>query len=123
MKPLRDAQHYVMQLDARDFHLATPTVSPLMPKTFDIVFWVRAGLGAFSGLVAGQLGFVGKNPQAYVGIFVAITVYMLSLGVVRTVVGGVPKSEVNKVFTTGLGAFIMLFLFTWILYNTLFLGK
>lgn len=90
-----------------------------MQKPFEIIFWVRAALGVFSGLLAGLLGFVNPNPLASLGLFIAIAVYGLSLGVFLNLMKSLPKTEVSKIYTTGLGTFIMIFLFTWILYNTL----
>jgi len=94
-----------------------------MQKPFEIVFWVRVVLGVLTGTLAGLLGFVSPNPQAYLGVFVAIAVYILSVVFARTVVGNVQQSDRNKLFTAGLGGYIMLFLFVWILYNTLILAK
>jgi hypothetical protein len=94
-----------------------------MQKPFEIVFWVRVALGVLTGMLAGLLGFVSPNPQAYLGIFVAIAVYILSVVFARTMAGNVQKTERNKLFTAGLGGYIMLFLFAWVLYNTLILAK
>ncbi len=94
-----------------------------MQKPFEIVFWVRVVLGLLTGTLAGLLGFVSPNPQAYLGVLVAIAVYILSVVFARTVAGNVQHSDRNKLFTAGLGGYIMLFLFVWILYNTLILAK
>ena len=90
-----------------------------MQKPFEIIFWVRAGLGTFSGLLAGLLGFVGANPYSFLGLFVALAIYGMSLGILRSLLRDVQKTEATKIYTAGLGTFIMLFFFTWILYNTL----
>ena len=94
-----------------------------MQKPFEIVFWVRVVLGVLTGTSAGLLGFVSPNPQAYLGIFIAIAMYILSVVFARTIARNVPQTERKKLFTAGLGGYIMLFLFSWILYNTLILAK
>lgn len=89
-------------------------------KPLDIVFWVRAISGFTAGLLSGALGFLGPGPEAYRGILVAAVLYSISYYLVRYVIRvKVPQEQASKLFMTGLGSFIMVFLFTWILYNTL----
>ena len=90
-----------------------------MTKPLDLLFWIRAGLGSLSGLIAGVLGFIGSNPQSVNGIIVALLFYVASYYLARYVLAiELPAGESRKLFTTGVGSFVMLFLFTWILYNT-----
>ncbi len=87
----------------------------------DLLFWIRSGLGGLSGLLAGLLGFVGPNPQSVNGIVVGLVFYVASYYLAKYVLEiKLPEGESRKLVTTGLGTFAMLFLFTWILYNTLF---
>ena len=90
-----------------------------MPKPFEIIFWVRAALGAFSGLLAGILGYVSSSSYSFLGLFVALAIYGMSFVILKSLVRDVPKTEASKIYTAGLGTFIMLFFFTWILYNTM----
>ena len=86
----------------------------------DKLFWLRVTLGSGGGLLSSLLGFVGPNTQAYNGVFVAIGLYLLSYYLVRYAarIPLAPDQRV-KLVTTGLGSFVILYLFTWILYNTL----
>ena len=81
-----------------------------------------------AGLVAGLLGFVTLNsypanpqlnPNAYYGIYVAILVYVLSYYIAKYwLVKGIPPRDKNRLITQGIGSYIMMFIFVWILYNT-----
>ena len=91
----------------------------ISPNPLNNLFWIRVGLAILSGLVAGTQ-FTASNPRAFMGIFIAISTYMFSLLLARNLFQDkIAKNEWYKLFTAGLGSFIMLFLFTWILYNTL----
>lgn len=85
-------------------------------STTDRIFWLRVGLGVVTG--AGAEFLFGKDYES--GILLAIIVYMASYYVVRRVFGPRLKpEEQNKIYTAGLGSFILLFLFFWIFLFTL----
>lgn len=89
-----------------------------------LLAWLRVGFGALSGLIAGVLQFVTTTPEtvnsnAYYGIYIAVIVYIASYYLARNVlVKGIATKDRNKLFTQGIGSFIMMFLFVWIMYNT-----
>ena len=89
-------------------------------KPLDKVFWMRAAVGALTGLLLGLLtAVVGINGEN--GIFIGMLMYILTYYLARfTVSAQIPPKEARKIVTTGLGSFIMLVLFIWILVNTLF---
>ncbi len=88
--------------------------------------WIRLGLGAISGVLAGVLGLVTTtsdfpnfNPNAYVGLYLAFFVYIGTYYLAKYGMGIVlPKKDKNKLITQGIGMFVMWFLLFWILYNT-----
>ncbi len=89
-------------------------------KPLDKVFWMRAAIGALTGLFLGLLtavfGIGGEN-----GIFLGMLMYILTYYLARFMFSAqIPPKESRKLVTTGLGSFIMLVLFVWILVNTLF---
>lgn len=86
----------------------------------DKLFWLRIALGIAGGLSSGLLGFLGPGPEAISGVFLAIILYIFSYIVGKFVlVRKISQPEARKVYTTALGSFIMLYLFVWILFNTL----
>lgn len=87
----------------------------------DKLYWFRVAAGIFAGILAALLGFIGINqPEAYRGVIVAFAVYGLTSYVARYQMFKDLGVSLRKIYTHGLGSFIMLFLFTWILLNTLF---
>jgi hypothetical protein len=89
-------------------------------RPFDKIYWMRASLGVITGLLAGILGFLGPDiPGAYRGAILAIAIYGITYFTGRYgIVKQLQQGEARKLITSGLGSFVMLFLFTWILYNT-----
>lgn len=89
-------------------------------ETLDRVFWLRIGFAVIAGLIAGGLGFLSFNEKAANGIGVAFLFYIISYVVARSRYGrSIPPSDKNKLITTGIGAYVFMFLFIWILYNTI----
>lgn len=91
--------------------------------------WIRVGLGAAAGIASGLAGFVGlnppiTNPNTYYGFYVAFFVYIASYYLAKYPLGlGIMQKDRTKMVTQGIGSYIMMFLFFWILYNTvLYLG-
>jgi len=88
-------------------------------KPLDKLFWIRVGLAVATGWAAGALGFDSRNPAAGLGVLLAILVYIASAMLARGFASQLEPKLRNRAYTTGLGSYIMIFLFTWILYNTL----
>ncbi len=89
-------------------------------ETLDKVFWIRIGLAIIAGLVTSALGFNSFNEHAVNGIGIGILFYILSYVIaVMLYKRIILSSEKSKLFTTGIGAYIFMFLFIWILYNTI----
>ena len=91
-----------------------------MITSIDKIFWLRVFMGILTGLVLGILtsftSFSSSN-----GILFALFMYIVSYYTARiTLSANINSKDARKLVTTGLVNFIMLFLFTWILINTLF---
>ena len=92
----------------------------ILIKTTDKIFWLRAFFGISTGLILGILS-VRTDFNGSIGVFFAFLMYMVSYYIVRIKFAPeLPVKDSRKIITTGLGSFVMLFLFTWILINTLF---
>jgi len=73
---------------------------------------MRLGFAALGGLGAATL--VGVDFTS--GISIGIAMYLVSYYVARfTWYKGSPREVQGKIYTTGIGGFVMVFLFTWIL--------
>ncbi|MGA2665997.1 MAG: hypothetical protein ABSF83_13745 [Nitrososphaerales archaeon] len=77
----------------------------------DKIFWLRAGLGAIAGVLADAL-FGADDLSA---ILFVVLVYLASYYLVRNVWGSQFKEdEMNKLYTAGIGSFVLLFIFFYI---------
>ena len=84
--------------------------------SFDKLYWLRAGFAAVGGTLSALL--VGVN--YFDGISLGILMYLVSYYVpLLTWYRGQPKDVQGKVYTTGIGTFVLVFLFSWILLFTL----
>ena len=85
---------------------------------FDKLYWLRIGLGVVSGYLA---NWVFSPTLDYVdGILLAVIIYLGSYYFARYVwYRSLNRENFSKLYTTGIGGFIMLFLLTWILLFTL----
>ncbi len=87
----------------------------VLTKT-DKIFWLRVGFGALAG-VASELLF---GTDYVSGVLLAMITYFASYYLVRWVWGSQFKvEEATKMYTAGLGSFVLLFLFLYILLFTL----
>lgn len=86
-----------------------------MLTIFDKIFWLRSGLGAVTGILAQYL----FGSDYYNGVVLGLLVYLLSYYFARFVWGKtVTKQEMAKLYTSGIGTFVMLYLFFWLLLFT-----
>jgi hypothetical protein len=106
-----------------------PSFAPIDPKVWrhqlNVLAWVRIGLGALAGFLAAATGFTNSTSPppgdfAYYGVYVAAIVYAASYYIARQfVLTNLDPKNKNKLITQGLFPFIIIFLFTWIVFNTL----
>jgi hypothetical protein len=105
----------------------TPGSPPLDPalqrQKLSRLAWLRVGFGAVAGIAAGLAGFVTllppANSNAYYGIYVGILVYIASYYYAKySLVRGINPKDRNKLFTQGIGSYVIMFIFSWIIFNT-----
>jgi len=83
---------------------------------FDKLYWLRIGLAVLGGVGAELL--VGTDYLS--GVSIGIAVYLASYYLARfTWYRGTGKEVQAKIYSTGIGGFVLSFLFTWILLFTL----
>ena len=85
---------------------------------FDKLYWLRVGFGVVAGLLANLL--FSPTLDYADGILVGVIVYLVSYYVARYGwYRSLERKDIGKIYTTGVGIFAMVFLFTWILLFTL----
>jgi len=83
---------------------------------FDKLYWLRIGLAALAGFASNELVGVDWSTGVTIGIAVYLVSYYLAWYVWYR---GLARNLQGKIYTTGIGGFVMVFLFTWILFFTL----
>ena len=85
---------------------------------------MRVGFGAAAGILAGLLNFITLqpptlNPNAYYGVYIGILVYIGSFYFAKySWVKGINPKDKNKLITQGIGSYVIMFIFSWIMFNT-----
>jgi len=101
----------------------------------DKIYWLRVALGAIGGISAelltgckvlvpppssGGACVGGASPDFSTGILLGLFLYIASFYLLKWSVGkGFDKDQQRKLYTTGVGSFLMLFVFCWVLLFTL----
>jgi len=101
----------------------------------DKIFWFRSALGALGGtaseLLTGCKVLIppntsvgacvgGLNPDYSTGILLGLFLFLGSYYFLKWTIGKkFPKDEQRKIYTTGVGSFALLFVFSWVLLFTL----
>lgn len=87
-----------------------------MLSILDKVYWMRVSLGVVAGTVANFL----FHADYLDGILIGILFYLASYYIGRYLwFKSITPENLTKLYTQGLGSYIMLFLFTWLLLFTL----
>ncbi|MFQ5940515.1 MAG: hypothetical protein ACE5KA_02295 [Nitrososphaerales archaeon] len=90
----------------------------------DKIFWMRIGFGIIAGIVAGAVGYLSFNPEAFKGIGIGFMIYFASYIVARFFMGrNLPPTDYRKMVTTGMAGYVFMFMFVWIMYNTFVLTE
>jgi hypothetical protein len=86
------------------------------PPSFDKLYWSRIGFAVIAGILAEVL--TGSDWTS--GVSIGILFYLISYYVARFMwYRGMGREGQGKLYSTGIGGFIMIFLFTWMLLFTL----
>jgi len=84
------------------------------------LFWIRIGLGVLAGIIAAFAGnAIGAESRSYVGFGIMIILFIISYGIAKAMHIPLPPSDKKKLIMTGIGSYFFIFIFTWILVNTL----
>jgi hypothetical protein len=91
-----------------------------MVTVFDKVYWMRIGLGILFGVAAEYILGANSSEIVYYGLSLGILGYLVSYYLARLVwFRKLDRSNTSKVYTTGIGAYVGMYLFTWVLLFTI----
>ena len=86
----------------------------------DRLFWIRIGMAALGGIIATFLfESIEGEERRWASIGFMIIVFIVSAVIGKSMKIGLPSSDRKKIVTTGLGTYVFLYLFVWILSYTL----
>ena len=88
-------------------------------KKIDILFWLRVGLAAIGGAMATfLLEPIEGEERRWASIGLLIALFIFSIIIAKGMHLNLPRSDRKKIITTGIGSFIFIYLFVWILSYT-----
>ncbi len=89
-------------------------------RGLDKVFWIRIGLGILAGILAAEIGDpMDVSGRIGFGFGIMIVMFIISYGVARSLRIPILPTDKKKLLTTGYGSYFLMFIFSWILTNTL----
>ena len=105
-------------------HVGEPPINETdksdVQQKIDILFWIRVGLAVLGGTLATFLfePFEGEE-RRFASIVLLIAIFITSVGIAKGMRIQLPPSDKKKLFTTGIGSYIFIYLFMWILSYTI----
>jgi len=107
----------------------TGVPSPSPPQTdesrvksgLDKLFWLRVGLGVLAGALSALIGSSQSVESSRVGLGfgIMIILFIISYIMAKSMRIPIPAADKKKLITTGYGSYFLMFIFCWILVNTL----
>ena len=90
-------------------------------KRTNMLFWLRIGLALIGGAIATFLfeGIEDTEEHRWSSIIFMIVLFIITCFIAKGMKINFPKSDRKKLVTTGIGSFIFLYLFAWIMTYTL----
>ncbi len=86
----------------------------------DKLFWLRVGMGILAGILSAETGVqTDEASRPFLGLGLMIILFILSYAIAKKMNIPLPTSDKRKLIMTGIGSYFFMFLFTWILVNTL----
>ena len=99
----------------------TPAQEAVVKKRANKLFWLRVGFALIGGTMATFLfeGIEHDEQHRWTSIGFMIILFLVTCFLAKGMKINFPKSDRKKIVTTGIGSFIFLYLFSWIMSFTL----
>ena len=99
---------------------ATTQTEGITKNPIGTLFWIRIGLGVLAGIISAFVGTsIDTDSRPYIGFGIMIVLFIISYGIAKAMQIPLPPSDKKKLIMTGIGSYFFIFIFTWILVNTL----
>jgi len=93
----------------------------IIKKLTDKLFWLRIGFALIGGAIATFLfeGIEDSEEHRWLSITFMIVLFIVTCFIAKGMKINFPKSDRKKLVTTGIGSYIFLYLFAWIMTHTM----
>lgn len=89
-------------------------------RKLDQLFWIRVGLAVMAGTAATFLfDTIEGEDRRWASIGFMIIIFIVSIGIAKGMRISLPRADRKKLVTTGIGSYIFIYLFMWIITYTL----
>ena len=86
----------------------------------NVLFWLRITLAIMGGIAATFIfDSIEGEDRRWASIAFMIILFIVSVGIAKNMKLQLPRSDRKKLVTTGIGSFVFLYLFSWIVSYTL----
>ncbi len=86
----------------------------------DKLFWLRVGMGVLAGSLAAIIGSdQAESTRVGLGFGIMIILFVISYVIAKSMRIPIVPTDKKKLITTGYGSYFLMFIFCWILVNTL----
>jgi len=112
-------------IDTSEIPPPTPVISEeqqnITKKRTNMLFWMRFGFALIGGAIATFLfeEIDGNEERRWTSIIFMIVLFIITCFIAKGMKINFPKADRKKLVTTGIGSFIFLYLFAWIMTYTL----
>jgi hypothetical protein len=98
---------------------STQTDESKVKSGLDKLFWLRVGLAWLAGTLSALIGNNMQSHKGFLGLGIMITLFIVSIGIAKSMKIPILPTEKKKLITTGYGSYILMFVFSWILVTTI----
>jgi len=111
--------------DTSEISPPTPVISEeqqnITKKRTNTLFWMRFGFALIGGAIATFLfeEIDGNEERRWSSIIFMIVLFIITCFIAKGMKINFPKADRKKLVTTGMGSFVFLYLFAWIMTYTL----
>jgi len=112
-------------IDTSEISPPTPVISEeqqnITKKRTNMLFWLRFAFALIGGAIATFLfeEIDGDEERRWTSIIFMIVLFIITCFIAKGMKINFPKADRKKLVTTGIGSFIFLYLFAWIMTYTL----
>ena len=124
-EPKSESKTETKSTDISEIPPTQPVVSEeqqnITKKRTNMLFWLRIGFALIGGAIATFLfeGIEDSEEHRWTSIIFMIALFIITCFIAKGMKINFPKSDRKKLVTTGIGSFIFMYLFAWIMTYTL----